>query len=65
MSSSLELSIHITLKPANDPALPSSPPHSPPDEQKQCELWVTCTNPQCFESGCKNALAQQSTEVMS
>lgn len=31
----------------------------------QCELWVTCTNPQCFQSGCANVLAQQSMGVKS
>lgn len=65
MSSSLELSVHITLKPANDPALPSAPPQPPSDDQMQCELWVTCTNPQCFTSGCANALTQKSKEVKS
>ena len=63
MSSSLEISVHITLKPVNDPALP--PPQTSSDDQMQCELWVTCENPQCFKSGCMNVLAQQSTGVKS
>ena len=63
MSGLLELSVHITLKPTNDPVLAQSTPAS--DDQMQCELWVTCENPQCFEHGCANILAQQSKEVKS
>ena len=44
---------------------PSTPPQPPSDDQMQCELWVTCTNPQCFQSGCANVLAQQSMGVKS
>ncbi len=63
MSDIPSISVHITLKPSNDHALELSPPA--PDDQMQCELWVTCENPQCFKSGCANVLAKQSKEVKS
>ena len=63
MSDIPSISVHITLKPSNDPALAQSTPAS--DDQMQCELWVTCENPQCFEHGCANVLAQQSKGVKS
>lgn len=66
MSDIPAISINITLKTVNTPVNePPSPSQPPSDDQMQCELWVTCTNPQCFKSGCTNALAQQSKEVSS
>ena len=60
------ISINITLKAVNErvqePPVPSQPLS---DDQMQCELWVTCTNPQCFKSGCANVLAHQGKEVKS
>lgn len=60
------ISINITLKMVNDRVHePPALPQPPSDDQMQCELWVTCTNPQCFKSGCTNALTQKSQEVKS
>ena len=60
------ISINITLNMVNDRVHePPAPPQPPSDDQTQCELWVTCTTPQCFTSGCTNALTQQSKGVKS
>lgn len=63
MSDIHSISVHITLIPANDPVL--APPTRASDDQMQCELWVTCENPRCFEHGCANILVQQSKGVKS
>ncbi|MBV2103284.1 MAG: hypothetical protein KUF77_09705 [Candidatus Thiodiazotropha sp. (ex Lucina aurantia)] len=47
MSKKLELSILITLKPANDPV------HKPPAKKPQCDLFSHYNDPLCFSAGCR------------
>lgn len=47
MSDQFELSVLITLKPANDPV------HRQPAEKPHCDLFSHCNDPLCFSAGCR------------
>ena len=63
MSNDTPLSISININMGGSVKTTPLPLPEPTDDRLHCELWVECTNPQCFTSGCANMLAKQAKEA--